>query len=189
MCYYNHEVIHLEALELVAAYVDGMTVADVAKLAKISTGRAYSLMKGAGCSFRPSGTPRGYKHTRDFCEKISKANKGKIISQEQRIKQSEAMKQHYNGLNGYGHLKKHCRGYVLCYAPDHPHAHKDGYIMLHTVIMEIHLGRYITEREVVHHANGIRNDNALDNLVLMTKHDHMSMHTRIRRKSGGRYLE
>jgi flagellar basal body rod protein FlgC len=79
-------------------------------------------------------------------------------------------------MNGYGHTKRQNCGYVLAYAPKHPKAHKDGYVMLHTVVMERHIGRYLKQNEVVHHINHDREDNRIENLKLMDKKDHMKMH-------------
>ena len=83
-------------------------------------------------------------------------------------------------MNGYGHTKMLRNGYLLTYVPEHPHAHKDGYAMLHTVLMERSIGRYLEPDEVVHHVNHIRDDNRLENLKLMTKHEHCSMHMKER---------
>lgn len=57
-------------------------------------------------------------------------------------------------------------GYILVYKPEHPRAKKNGYIREHTIIMEDFLGRYITKGESVHHKNGDRKDNRLENLEL-----------------------
>ena len=79
-----------------------------------------------------------------------------------------------------GHEKKRNDGYIKVYVPDHPHASKDGYVMKHILIMERELGRYLKENEVVHHKNRIRDDNRVENLVVMDFREHISMHNKQR---------
>ena len=57
-------------------------------------------------------------------------------------------------------------GYVRCYRPTHPSATKHGYIAEHRLVMEGRLGRRLTADENVHHINGVRNDNRIENLEL-----------------------
>lgn len=73
-------------------------------------------------------------------------------------------------------------GYRYVKAEDHPNATLLGYVMEHRLIMEKHIGRYLTKDEDVHHLNGNTLDNRIDNLYLM-KHGYHSSFTNI---GGGR---
>lgn len=70
-------------------------------------------------------------------------------------------------------------GYVLIYQPTHPFCNHLGYVYEHRFVMEKKLGRYLKLEEVIHHINGIRNDNRTENLYLFnnssehTKHHHL----------------
>jgi len=48
----------------------------------------------------------------------------------------------------------------------------------HVVIMEEHIGRRIAHNECVHHIDGNRQNNALENLQLMTKSEHAALHAK-----------
>lgn len=67
-------------------------------------------------------------------------------------------------------------GYILLYMPDHPNATKLGYIREHIYFMEQKLGRYLVENEVVHHINGIKDDNRIENLLLISPNKHTVLH-------------
>ncbi len=64
------------------------------------------------------------------------------------------------------------KGYIATWKPLHPSAGKSGYVMEHRLVMESHLGRFLKRNEVVHHKNGVKDDNRLENLELMSKRKH-----------------
>lgn len=60
-------------------------------------------------------------------------------------------------------------GYVTLRLPEHPSARpSSGLIFEHRLVMEKHLGRTLRPGESVHHKNGIRDDNRVENLELWT---------------------
>lgn len=73
-------------------------------------------------------------------------------------------------------LRKHKNGYKLVCIPEHPRAGKDGCVMEHRLVMEKYLGRFLETNEVVHHINGIKNDNRIENLELMLHGEHTVHH-------------
>lgn len=62
------------------------------------------------------------------------------------------------------------------YAPDHPKCNSRGYVLYARWLMEQHLGRYLTEYEQVHHINGVRTDDRIENLRVVTRGEHHSIH-------------
>jgi hypothetical protein len=106
-------------------------------------------------------------------------NTGKKFSDELKKKLSDSHKG--KGLKSCNNNWKGGRyednGYVLICMGEHPFAVSNGYVLEHRLVMEKHIGRTLLPTEVVHHINGIRNDNRIENLMLYSSNkEHQSMH-------------
>lgn len=70
------------------------------------------------------------------------------------------------------------KGYVMVKFRGHPFADKNGYVLEHRLIMADLIGiEYVTDM-IVHHKDGDRQNNNPNNLELITRSKHSSMHNR-----------
>lgn len=67
-------------------------------------------------------------------------------------------------------------GYVFIKKKEHPNSRSGGYVAEHRLVMEKKIGRYLTKDEIVHHKNGVKTDNKIENLCLMTRSQHTRLH-------------
>jgi hypothetical protein len=60
-------------------------------------------------------------------------------------------------------------GYIEIYSPNHPNQRKHTkYILEHRLVMEGSIGRHLTREEVVHHRDGDKQNNSIENLELFS---------------------
>ena len=109
---------------------------------------------------------KGKKLSKGIREKLSAAHKGIELSLYHRRKISEGRKgRFFKREFGYKYIRSD--GYVKIFVPGHPNGDRN-FILEHRFVMEKHLGRYLRREEVVHHVNGIKDDNRIENLQLFT---------------------
>lgn len=63
----------------------------------------------------------------------------------------------------------HKKGYVMRHSRGHPRAKSTCYVFDHILVMERFIERYLEPGETVHHVNGVKDDNRLENLELWCK--------------------
>jgi len=105
---------------------------------------------------------------------------GKKMTTSTRQKMIPIWKKNADDMRLYS--KKHSGGYTLVYKPEHPRADSTGYVLEHRIIVETKLGRYLSSDEIVHHKNGIKTDNNVDNLIVISKSEHAKIHNNLGEK-------
>lgn len=85
----------------------------------------------------------------------------------------------YNWKGGR-HRDKQGYAYVRLAPSDFyfPMIKPNGYVREHRLVMAMHLGRCLHLWEVVHHKNGVKDDNRLENLELTTNGQHHLAHSK-----------
>jgi hypothetical protein len=66
--------------------------------------------------------------------------------------------------------------YLYAVVRNHPKATTLGYVFEHRIVVENSLGRILANTEVVHHKNGNKKDNRLDNLEVLDYKEHARLH-------------
>ena len=101
----------------------------------------------------------GKKLSKKTKEKIRNAHLGKKVSDETKFKMRQS---------GFKGGRSSNSKYILILSHNHPFKNKRGYVFEHRLIIENHIGRYLTYKERVHHINKNGMDNRIENLMLFT---------------------
>jgi hypothetical protein len=75
-------------------------------------------------------------------------------------------------------------GYVWAYAPNYKWSDAAGKVYQHRYVMQEALGRKLEPYEVVHHKDGNRTNNHLENLEVLDASSHAALHHRERIEAG-----
>lgn len=190
--------------EIATRYKDGETCVQLAKVYGFSELHILRIVRLHGVKVRrmseaKRGRPNyakrlfGVETERKICEEYCNGKTMKKIARKyktfhenisrilRRNKVSTRVSKETGKLKEYtsrwnGGVSYHPKGYKRLYMPDHPTSAKGGLIPEHRLIMEKYLGRELRRGEVVHHINGVPNDNRIENLQLMTESEHNKLH-------------
>lgn len=106
----------------------------------------------------------------NFNKKFSKEHRQRISETRKRLSFEGKLVPWNKGLCNRQDKIKRGDGYIKVFLkendPFFDMASKNGYVFEHRLVVAKHLGRCLLSTEVVHHKNGIRDDNRFENLEL-----------------------
>lgn len=90
----------------------------------------------------------------------------------------------YQSKHKWEHKKYKTRsGYILIYDPNHPRRNRSNRVLEHIAVWEKFHNMPVPDGFIIHHINGIRDDNRPENLQLMSDAEHKKHHNKNRTTS------
>jgi len=68
--------------------------------------------------------------------------------------------------------RRYSNGYIEVLCHSHHRAHKSGYVFEHIKVWEEHFGKHLPDAWIIHHLNGLKDDNRIENLLAMPRSVH-----------------
>lgn len=173
---------------MAAAYLLGAGLYALAERFSCDPSAIKTQLRRAGVSMRPAHRPRRKWSVEQTAKMVQRWNAGEsqtsiaramsttplLVSRQLTQAGIEVVRRAANprgsrhGMWRGGHIRLH--GYVAVHVPrDHRFAAmamKGGYVLEHRLVMAESLGRPLRANESVHHINGKRDDNRIENLQL-----------------------
>ena len=128
------------------------------------------MLAGADIKYCECGcgqiTNRAKRNYRSYKEYILKGEYRRFI------------KGHHNRVLKQGYKKGYFKhyGYIYVLKPNHPNPTQGKYVKRSRLVMEKKLDRILESHEYIHHLNGIRDDDRLENLKIVTLSQHNREH-------------
>ena len=80
-------------------------------------------------------------------------------------------------------------GYIMRKVNNHPKQNKRGYVAEHRLVYERYLGRFLDSKEAIHHVNGNKEDNRIENLQIAVENsEHIKEHHKKPRNENGQFV-
>ena len=136
------------AAEIVQEYLRQPCSNDLIRKFRMSRPRLIALLKSKGIEVLSPGEAKRWKFAHNLLTPLSGSR-------------------HPNWRGG---RRKTPQGYIFVRKREHPKANKQGYIQEHVLVWEEEHGP-IPEGFIIHHLNGIKDDNRLENFCCMSKRD------------------
>lgn len=151
-------------------YSSGMSEGDVAVTCGKTRGIIRTILNRHGVQRRRTVTDAGRIRMRNAA--IDRVADGLLPDNAGR-KWTESDKEKLKNSRRGGRISVRS-GYIYIYAPEHSLAQGrvTKYFPEHRLVMEKHLGRVLDRNEIVHHRNGVKDDNRIENLEIVLNNAH-----------------
>lgn len=73
-------------------------------------------------------------------------------------------------------------GYIAILIPDHPFSDINERVKEERLVVEAHIGRFLTKKEIIHHKDEIKTNNKIENLQIVSTSGHAKIHGNMKGK-------